>query len=135
MPRHDWFCPDCGDTVKDLFFRLAEMPDSVPCMTCGGKMEIDFSHCTTKPEVFEPFYCEAFDCDVNSPREWKAILKDKGVIEAGDKVGGARNDEWESKNANAMVKQPPKGREYVPEQVRQEEFRRERASWDVETVD
>ncbi len=110
MPRHDWMCKACGHTEKDMVHRLAQWPPRAECER-GQLMEADFSNCLTKADVWEPFYCEAFDCDVNTRAEWQAILKDKGLIEAGDKVGGARNEETSS-FAETMGKQAPKGIQY-----------------------
>jgi hypothetical protein len=49
---------------------------------------------------FESYYDESLDMDIHGLRHKKQIMKALGVVEAGDKVKGARN--WDEKAPNSV---------------------------------
>ena len=105
MPRYEYECPDCQHTEEHWVpFEARKTPR--PC-ECGGFLLWQFP-LNFKISGFEPFYHEGLGVDINGPRELKQILKANGMVEAGDKVGGARNEET-SVHAQKLDKQPLQG--------------------------
>lgn len=109
MPRYDYRCNTCGKTVeRSVSYDARAIP--YPC-DCGGVQEYCFPMSAIDGyQPFEPMYVEPLGCDVSGRRELRQILKDQGLQEAGDKVGGARN--WDPK-ANNIMPQAPRGESYL----------------------
>ena len=107
MPRYEYECPDCQHTEEHWVpFEARKTPRACEC---GGWMEWQFPVSAAlgfKP--FESFYHEGLGVDINGRRELQQILKANGYVEAGDKVGGARNEET-SVHAQKLDKQPLQG--------------------------
>jgi len=117
MPAYDFICTSCGKTSTHYQVPYEDREKPRKC-DCGGLAEYQFPLEAVKGiNVFEAFYAEPFDCDVHSRGEWKHILKDNGLEEAGDKVGGARNYD---EKANGMRPVDPKGKQYVPKRIREQ---------------
>ena len=105
MPKFDYQCPDCQRTEEHwVDFEVRRTPRPCPC---GSFMEWQFP-LNFEIAGFEPFYHEGLGMDINGPRELKQILKANGMVEAGDKVDGARNEE-KSVHAQKLDKQPLQG--------------------------
>lgn len=88
MPRYDVRCGQCGKVEERT------LPCDVRCVvcSCGGVAERLFP--VTAALGFMPFqehYDEALGCDIHSYGEKRRILRDKGLIEAGDRIKGALN--------------------------------------------
>jgi hypothetical protein len=58
-------------------------------------------------KTFEPYFDEGLGSDVYSESDRRQLMRMRGVIEAGDKVGGARN--FEPKAPHLVDKLPPRG--------------------------
>lgn len=130
MPVYDYKCEMCGD-VEEFIVPSDERDNPQHCKYCEQRvMRRQFPVEAIKGlQVWEPHYNEAFDCDVNTRREWQSILKDKNVIEAGDSVRGGRDFD---PKANNLMPQPVKGKQYVPEDVRRLERIKARQNDNVE---
>ena len=103
MPIYSFQCPACGETLDDSR-SVDDRRRSVPCK-CGGIHQRipEMFHVDT----FEPYYDEGLGADVGSRMERRVLMKQLGVIEAGDRVGGARN--WEESAPHTAKKVPPRG--------------------------
>jgi hypothetical protein len=60
-------------------------------------------------QIFEPFYHEALGVDITGKRHQKEVYRYFGIVEAGDRNGGARNEE-KSSLVTKMVPVEPQGR-------------------------
>lgn len=130
MPCYDYKCDMCGH-VEEFVVTSEERDNPRACRYCEQKVMVrQFPVEAIKGlQVWEPHYNEVFDCDVNTRKEWQAILNDKNAIEAGDRVRGGRDFD---PKANNLMPQPPKGKQYVPEHVRKLENIKARQSDNVE---
>ena len=108
MPLYTFRCPECN-TVKD-FYRKVNGRNNIAKCQCGERMQRTPERFTA--ETFEPYYDEGLDCDFHNKSEWKSEMRRQGVIQVGDRVGGAIN--WDEKNPTKIEKQPPKGRRRNP---------------------
>ena len=91
MPTFDFYCKRCDVYKHDSFFMPGE-EHIQPCIMCDGDMEKLPSLFST-PEYGGPRYSVAADQTFSSRSEEKAYWKANGFTEAGDKVGGARNED------------------------------------------
>ena len=116
MPRYDYTCSQCGH-VEEKWNKYEHRIVTYPCSRCSeGVMEYMFPYGAIHGyQPFKPVYVETLGCDVSSRGELRHILKDQGLQEAGDKVGGARN--WDPK-ANNIMPQEPRGISYLELQKR-----------------
>jgi hypothetical protein len=117
--RYDYKCVECDRvTVHESKFEARE--DDRAC-ECGAKAEYQFPlGAILGFRPFESYYDEALDCDIHGVMHKKRVMRQAGVIEAGDKVGGARN--FDSKAPNPMKPLPPRGVEYTPKIRKPQDF-------------
>ena len=90
MILRDLYCPGCGHERTDVFVE----GDAYPyCKSCGTRMR---NHITkiNADITGGPFYHPALDMDFASKSDYRAHLKSRNLMECGDKVGGARNQEY-----------------------------------------
>lgn len=106
--RYDYECVSCGNvTAHFVMFEAREVPKV--CPECGGKAKYCFPvDAILGFQPFSPYYDEALGVDIHGRREKKETLRAYGLQEAGDRVGGARNEEKAS-SANRMRPLPPRG--------------------------
>lgn len=89
MPRYDFRCQECGRLQTNVTVPAEQRV--FPC-SCGRTAERLFPvSAILGYQPFQEHYDEALGCDIHSAAEKRRILKDKGLIEAGDPVHGARN--------------------------------------------
>jgi hypothetical protein len=96
MPIHDLRCDRCGRIDQDVALRGTRR-----CPSCGRKMTIDFSRWrTVNTDIWgHPQYIASMPGEgprgdgTFSRSELKAWMRTNGMREAGDRVGGARNEE------------------------------------------
>ncbi len=105
MPLYPFACT-CGHKTDD-FVSLEHRDDFFPCPRCGKALQRQMP--LVNVLRFEPFYHEALDVDITGRKHQKEVYNAFGIIEAGDRKHGARNEE-KSPLANRMVPLPPKGR-------------------------
>lgn len=92
MPSYDFICFECDNKFSD--FVPYEQRGMQLCDNCGGPAEMLFPvEAVQGIVVSEGGYCEQLDCDVTSERDMIEKAKRLGYVQAGDHVGGARNDE------------------------------------------
>lgn len=115
MPMYDYKCDMCGN-VEEMLVPLDKVDRPQECKYCQQRvMQRQFPVEAIKQlQVWEPHYSEMFDCDIPTKREYDRILRDKGAIEAGDRVRGARDFD---PKANNMEPQPLKGKQYVTQDM------------------
>lgn len=132
MPRWDWACTAC-ETVEEHTVLLEERDTfDPPCPHCGGKTQRQFG-LTRNFVVYEAEYSEALDIDITGPQQKREALKAMNLIEAGDPVKGARNDD--TKNPHRITGQKPKGRTLADWQRAQEKRQQIKEGFVVETTD
>lgn len=104
MPLYKYVCQTCGRD-QELFRSVAERHATVVCPTCRSLCQ----KALVAPLVrtFEPYFDEGLGSDVYSESDRRQLMRERGVIEAGDKVGGARN--FDPKAPELVKKVPPKG--------------------------
>ncbi len=104
MPTYTYECQNCGFRIDD--FRPMKLRNELNFFCCKKLMK-------RIPELFVastfvPYFDEGLGCDVYSLSDKKRILKEEGLIEAGDRVGGAIN--FDSKAPHILGKEPLKGK-------------------------
>ena len=104
MPIYSYKCPKCGRVV-DLLRPLRERAAAVLCTQCNYLCERQVE--SFQARTFEPYYDEGLGCDVHSAEERRVLLRERGLVEAGDPVHGGRN--WDPKAPVRMEKAPPRG--------------------------
>lgn len=99
MPFYDYCCNMCNLQVEER--REYKDRDAVKkCSSCNGSLVYQFPMSAAKGYVpFEPYYDESLDVDIHGLRHKQQVMKAMGVIEAGDKVHGARNYDSDSSEA------------------------------------
>jgi hypothetical protein len=89
MPIYVFACEPCGIEVPEGHY---PMDHQEPCKHCGKPML----------KVPQPFHADAWGAPkwvggieqrFDSKSEWRRELRRQGLSEAGDRVGGARNEE------------------------------------------
>ena len=87
---HGLECRACGVTIEDAYVEVDALP---PC-ECGKQLTIWWGHGQPPTtDVFGvPQYSDATGEVHSSQRDKVRHMKEWGFEEAGDKVGGARND-------------------------------------------
>lgn len=111
MPRYDYTCKACLETtVRHVSF---EQRESAQSCECGSEAAYQFPLGAIKGFMpFEEYYDEALDCDIKGRSHRQSVMRALNVVEAGDKVGGARNFD---KNAPDHIKpRPPRGIDFAP---------------------
>ena len=119
MPQYDYVWPDCQNKEEHIVPYNARTTPR-PCK-CGGFMDYTFTLCRTIWGGISG-YDEALGVDINGRRERDQILKDKGLVQAGDKVGGSRN--WEKNSEQAVGISEQQGLRYSDQQRAKEEARK-----------
>lgn len=104
MPLYSYECSACG-TVHDLMREMKFRGATVMCKVCGAWCKRIVERCNVV--TFQPYYDEGLGSDVYSLRDKRALMKLRGVEEAGDPVHGARDVDW--KAPHLADKQPVKG--------------------------
>ena len=90
MPIYDYTCTTCKATHEHVS-SFDTRPKSVKC-ECGGKATYNFPlQGIFGFQPFESYYDESLDVDIHGRRHKEQVMKALNVIEAGDKVHGARN--------------------------------------------
>lgn len=104
---YDYECLFCGNVDTHLV-PFESRHNKQTCSVCRGKSKWLFPvEAALGYQPFSEYYDESLGVDIHSRREKRKILRDKGVIESGDPVHGARNFD---KHAPYHVKAlPPKG--------------------------
>jgi putative FmdB family regulatory protein len=87
MPVYEWKCQGCG-REEDVLAAVKDRNLPRSC-ACGWKMARKVS--LVHVENFSPYFDEGLGCDIESPSHRRRVMKELGVIEAGDRVGGAIN--------------------------------------------
>ena len=126
MPTYSFYCKYC-DLREDHIVALNDINKIIRCRLCGETTKREFPvEAALGYQPFETYHDEALGVDIHGQREKAKILRDRNLIEAGDRVGGAINFD---KHAPHHIKaQAPKGifyqgKERIPEK------------WDVERID
>lgn len=93
MPLYDFICSDCRSRTEHLF-KIAECPDEVPCMACGGisvkvivpghggafcDSSIDVPWLKSAVEVLQPDH----ERPIETRGEYNRYLKDRNIIASG----------------------------------------------------
>lgn len=87
MPLYTFACDLCGAKLDEL--RSMERRNDPRGCLCGAEMTRRVE--PFRAATFEPYYDEGLGCDISSSKEKRAVMRALGVIESGDRVGGARN--------------------------------------------
>jgi len=91
MPRYDFVCGLCGKTTTEKV-DYNQREEDRPCR-CGGTMSYTFPVDAILGFIpFEPYFDEGLGVDVRGRNERNQIMGSMGLVEAGDKVHGARNE-------------------------------------------
>ena len=96
MPLYTFRCPLCLSSVDEVR-SVEERRRPLPCSCGGSRLRIPESF---HADIFQPYYDEALDENLYSKSDKKRAMRELGVVEAGDRVGGARN---EDKHAPRLV--------------------------------
>lgn len=90
MILRDLYCPGCDKTERDQFIEDEEYP---PCGRCGKRMKNWITKVNTDTWG-GPQYHPALDMHFASKSDLRKYMKERKLVEAGDKVGGARNEDY-----------------------------------------
>jgi len=91
MPLYDYTCTSCNRTQEHVV-AYEDKPDIIECEGCGGEASYSFPLGGIFGfQPFESYYDESLDMDIHGRRHKEQVMKALNVIEAGDKVRGARN--------------------------------------------
>jgi hypothetical protein len=107
MPTYHFACEKCDDRYE-IVLPVAERGNPGPSPCCAVRLDRRPERFTA--HTFEPYFDEALGCDVETLSQKKHILAEMGLIETGDRVGGARA--FDPKAPNILDKQPVKGVPY-----------------------
>ena len=89
MPIHDLRCKRCEQIELDVPVRDRPYP---VCSQCGG--ERDWVPSKMRTDSWgQSRYFTSLDMTFDSKSSLKAYMKKAGIVEAGDAVGGARNQD------------------------------------------
>ena len=112
MPTYDFTCKLCKG-VEEKTILLKNLNNQTHYCSCGGVMQREFPiEAALGYQPFIPYYDEGLGSDVYGRRHRQQIMKQLDVIEAGDRVGGARNfDEHAPHHVKPL---PPRGEVYAP---------------------
>ena len=90
MPLYDYTCDTCN-TTSEIVVSLEDKKETLKCQ-CGGTGTLEFPVSAIKGfQPFESYYDESLNVDIHGRRHKEQVMKALNVIEAGDKVRGARN--------------------------------------------
>jgi hypothetical protein len=100
----DVVCGTCGCKEERLLPR-----EGYTC-TCGAEMTRQFSKESARSfREFKPYFDEGLGIDINGRNERKQAMKAMGLQEAGDRVGGSRNQETSRLAQTTGTEQPTTG--------------------------
>lgn len=103
---YDFTCDQCG-TTRERLVEYEHRQLSSPC-DCGGKLKYRFPFQAALGYMpFDAYYDPALGVDINGRRQKQQELKARGLVEAGDASGGARN--FDEKAPYHLKPLPPKG--------------------------
>jgi putative FmdB family regulatory protein len=108
MPLYSYECPTC-DHVEEALRTVAERHADLMCPKCSAGMVKQFA--SPHLDILEPYFDEGLGCDVHSASHRRKVMKQQGVIEAGDRVGGAIN--FDRHAPHHVGKFPQRGIEYA----------------------
>lgn len=131
MPTFCYICDDCGYRFEEFVDSFTKKRRGEPCTKCGEAMREDFMQNRPGAMIFQPYFDEALDCDVNGSREKKQILAAEGLQEVGDRVGGARDFDESAPHHVGM--KAPQGRRHADVVRERETGRKEAADWEIAT--
>lgn len=100
MPTYDYECSVCGELTAHYNIDFEKRTCPRLCSECNGTAHYTFTP-TKGVIVHEAHYDEGLGVDVGGPRERKQVMNALGLEEAGDPVGGARNQEGKSEGISA----------------------------------
>ena len=104
MPNYDYNCPKCFAHEE----RRVEHREVTQTCHCGATMKRQFPVEAAKNfQPFEAYYDEALDVDVTGREDKRHKMAALGVVEAGDKVGGARD--FDANAPHHIKPLPPRG--------------------------
>lgn len=115
MPTYTFECDACkiqGDVTRGV----DERNDRVVCPECKEDMHRIPERFT--PDFFEPYFDEGLGRDIRSRTERRIIMKDLGVVEAGDPVKGSRN--FDEAAPNTIGKLPLQGINHISNAQKEE---------------
>lgn len=104
-------CKGCGN---DKAYAIRFVRDYEACDRCGG-----FSTVAAMPDVFwnnKPYYSEALDVEFTSREQKARVMKEKGVVEAGDMKMGQKS--WVEGSREARKASFEKDRPMIRENIR-----------------
>jgi len=123
MPFYDYCCDTCNLQIEERR-SYQERDTAKKCASCNGNLIYKFPVSAAQGYVpFEPYYDESLDIDIHGIRHKQQVMKALGVIEAGDKVHGARNFEEDNPES---IKPIPKLSGKTLDDHRREADRREK---------
>jgi len=124
MPLYNYKCSMCS-TTEVFMVRIADRDSLQECPYCDQKVMVRQFEGTRNIKVFKPYHNTALGVDVETKSEQDYIYRDMGVIEAGDKVRGARNFD---EKANNILPERLNGSKYVPQEVQKQRRAKQKAA-------
>lgn len=106
MPVYSFECPKCLGS-QDIWLPIEERKKPQKCQ-CGKRLKRVPERFTA--DTFEPYHDEGLGVDIHSRQEKRDVMKDLGVIETGDRVGGARD--FDEKAPDTIGKLPLQGKQH-----------------------
>ena len=88
MPFYVQLCLVCGNEFE-VMCSIAERDQPTFCLGCKALTKRIPS--APRLDIFQPYHDEALGCDISSRTEKRAVMRELGVVEAGDRVHGAIN--------------------------------------------
>lgn len=88
-PVHDLRCKACQRMELDVIVFERPYPE---CPECGGARDWVPARVNTD-EWGQSRFIKSLDLEFGSKGELRSYMKSNGLLEAGDKVGGARNED------------------------------------------
>lgn len=128
MPTYVFQCPKCHQR-HDIILPISRRHVSPAC-TCGAKMDRCLKAERIVIHSVETYYDEGLGCDIHGERERRQVMAAQGVIEAGDRVGGARNFDKTGTHAGRLA---PQGVRFGDVQRTEERARTEEGNWEIAT--
>lgn len=84
MPRYDYECSVC-ERLEEMIFSVAEKPDEIECVACGGTMRSVISAVQVlggNHPVWEPYWDHNLDVEpimVKSREHRRQLMKERGL--------------------------------------------------------
>lgn len=94
MPLTDIQCKACGVDQFDVFVPLVDGEPDYPLCECGARTEWLAVSCPKTDVLGHEVHDPINDLTYTSRREAEREMKRRGWDPCGDKVGGARNEEY-----------------------------------------